>query len=366
MNNWLIPIDDRKQAIRTKRALQAIAGGGIQSFVSVILFFAGGFRLDLIGFTLLMLILWLGHLSLYLAIRLGFNKRFADPSMTREMVVWSIVALLITVFYMDRFRPLMLMFFPIILIYGAFWMNTRQYLATAALMVFGYLAVMVSIHNIHPRPSSLGDEFVVGSVFVLVIVAFSFVSNEISLSRKKLRQRNAELATAMEKIEQMAITDELTGIMNRRQMMYMLKRQKALTDRGGGGFCICFFDIDRFKTVNDTLGHHVGDIVLKRFASTIKSKMRASDLFARFGGEEFVFMAFGVDLIGARTAANRIRRITEEIKFNDLTPDLIVTVSGGVAQFRSGEKIETVLSRADQALYLAKNSGRNCIKLETD
>ena len=362
----LLPEDDLKQRIRAKRALQAMASGGIQSLVAVILFLYGVFRLGLGGFALLMLFLWIGHLSLFLAIRLGFNKRFADPSMTREMVIWSIIAILITVFYMDRFRPLMLMFFPIILIYGAFWMTTRQYLATAALMVFGYFSVMTSIHHITPQRLILGDEIVVGSVFVLVIVALSFVSNEISLSRKKLRQRNAELAEAMGKIEHMAITDELTGLINRRHMMYMLERQKSLVDRGGTGFCICFFDIDHFKTINDTFGHHIGDIVLQRFASIIQSQLRASDLFARVGGEEFVLMAFGVDLSGAKIPANRLRKAIEQTSFKDVARGLSVTISGGVAQYRNSEKIETILSRADQALYLAKKSGRNCIKLETD
>lgn len=362
----LLPEDDLKQRVRAKRALQAIAGGGIQSLVSVILFFAGGFRLECIGFTLLMVALWVGHLSIFLLIRLGFNKRLTDPSMTREMVIWSIIVLLINVFFLDRFRPLMLMFFPIVLIYGAFWMTTRQYLATAALMVVGYFMVMAGIYTINPQRLGLGDELVVGSVFVLVIVAFSFVSNEISLSRKKLRQRNGELATAMKKIEQMAITDELTGLINRRHMMYMLERQKSLADRGGTGFCICFFDIDHFKTINDTLGHHIGDIVLQRFASAIKRELRASDLFARFGGEEFVFLAFGTNLTSAKIAANRLRKIAAQINFSDLAKGLIMTVSGGVAQFRISEKIETVLSRADRALYLAKHGGRNCIKLETD
>ena len=176
-----------------------MAGGGIQSLVSVVLFLAGGFRLDLAGFTLLMLFLWSGHLLLFFVIRLGINQRLADLSMTRELVMWSILTLLFTIFFMERFRSLMMMFFPIILIYGTFRMIPKQYMATAALMILGYLFVMVGIHKTHPPTLTLGDEWVTGIVFVLVIVASSFVSNEISLFRKKLHQRNAELATAMEK-----------------------------------------------------------------------------------------------------------------------------------------------------------------------
>lgn len=362
----LIPKDDLKQQIRVKRALQALGGGVSQSLVSVILFFSGGFRIEFQGFVLLMTFLWAGHLTLLLFIRSGINRRFSDPSMTREMVIWSILALLITVSFMDQFRPLMLMYFPIIILYGAFSMTPGQYRATAALMILGYITVIFIGYKIQPGGFNFEYEFVVALVFVLVIVAFSFVSNEISLLRKKLHSRNTELATAIEKIERMAITDELTGLINRRHMMYMLKKQKSVADRGGISFCVCFFDIDRFKNINDKMGHHIGDIVLRRFSSEVQSFLRTSDLFARFGGEEFIFMATGVDLEGAKIAADRIRKAIEALRFNDLAPDLTVTVSGGLAQFRCNEKIESVLSRADQALYLAKKRGRNCIKNETD
>ncbi len=362
----LLPKDDAKQRIRAQRTLQAIGGGVSQTLVSIILFMVGGFRLELQGFLLLMLILWIGHLSFFFIIRLGINLRFYDPSMTREMVVWSTFTLLITVFCMDRFRPLMMMFFPIILTYGAFSMTAGQYRKTAAIMILGYVCVIFILFTCYPRTMHIKDELVVALVFALVVVAFSFVTNQISSLRNKLRKRNEDLAKAMQKIEQMAITDELTGIINRRHMIHLLENQKRLADRGSIIFSICFFDIDHFKKINDTLGHHIGDVVLKRLACTVQSQLRGSDLWARFGGEEFVFAVIGVDRNEALFAANRIRKTIEALSFDDVATDLKVTVSGGVAQYRCDEKIQTVLSRADQALYLAKDSGRNCIKMETD
>lgn len=163
----------------------------------------------------------------------------------------------------------------------------------------------------------------------------------------------------------MAITDELTGLINRRQMMFMLDQQKAVADRGGGGFSVCFFDIDRFKFVNDTMGHHIGDMVLKRFAEQAQKTLRTADIFARFGGEEFILMTPGGNLGGAAIVADRIRNTICVIDFSDIAPSLTVTLSGGVAQYRPKEAIRSIISRADKALYLAKNSGRNCIKLET-
>ncbi len=354
------------QQLRAKRVLQAIGGAVIQSIVALIVFLAGGFRLEITGFTILMAALWTGHISFYLAIRIGLNRQFADPSMTREQVIWSNVTLLATLFFMDRFRPLMMMFFPMILIYGAFRMTARQYIATALLTVTGYLFVVYLRYLQDPNSMALENEIVVATAFILIIVAFSLVSNEVSLVRRKLRQRNAELADAMEKMERMAITDELTGLPNRRHMIVMLNQQKAIADRSNIGFCICFFDLDDFKDINDTMGHHIGDIVLKRFASAIHSQSRAADLFARFGGEEFVLLAMGTNLGGAENAANRVRQVAQAIDFKDVTPSLTVTVSGGVAQFRQGDRIEALLTRADKAMYLAKKSGKNCIKTESD
>lgn len=362
----LIPKPVNSQQLRLRRVLQAIGGAVIQSMVALIVFLAGGFRLEISGFTMLMIVFWTGHITFYVAIRVGFNRRFADPSLTREQVIWSNFVLLVTLFFMDQFRPLMMMFFPIILIYGAFRMTARQYIVTATLTVTGYLVVISLLYLQGPSSIALENEIVVAMAFMLVIVAFTLVSNEVSLVRRKLRQRNAELAGAMERIERMAITDELTGLPNRRHMLVMLNQQKAIADRSNIGFCICFFDLDDFKDINDTMGHHVGDIVLKRFASAVRTQSRASDLFARYGGEEFVLLATGTYLSGAKNAAERVRKVAETIDFKDVAPSLTVTVSGGVAQFRRDDKIEILLNRADKAMYLAKISGKNCIKTESD
>lgn len=366
MSDMLIPKLDPAQQLRVRRVLQAIGGGVIQSMVALIVFLADGFRLETSGFTMLMVAFWTGNITFYLAIRVGLNRRFADPSMTREQVIWSNLVLLVTLFFMNQYRPLMMMFFPIILIYGAFRMTARQFIATAILTVTGYLFVIYLLYLKYPNSIALENEIVVAMVFVLIIVAFSLVSNEVSLMRRRLRQRNAELAEAMEKMERMAITDELTGLPNRRHMIVMLNQQKAIADRSNVGFCICFFDLDDFKEINDTLGHHIGDVFLKRFAAAIKSQSRASDLLARFGGEEFVLLATGTNLGGAKIVADRVRKVAKAIDFKDVAPASTVTVSGGVAQFRQDDRIETLLARADQAMYLAKNSGKNCIKTEFD
>lgn len=366
MFGGLIPVDDRKQRLRTIRTLQAMGAALIQSLVALSLFFGGGFRLSATGFSLLMVGFWVGHISFYLLIRSGLNRRFNDPSMTLAQVIWAIFVVLLTLFFMARFRFFMVPFLPLVLIFGAFKMTSRQYTAMAVFIVIGYSAVIGLAYLGHPETIRPEEEIMGATVFVLIILAFSLVGNEISRLRRKLQQRNIHLAEAMQKMERMAITDELTGLINRRQMMFMLGQQKALADRSGTSFSVCFFDIDHFKSVNDTLGHHVGDVVLKRFASETQKTVRTSDIFSRFGGEEFVLLATGVELGGAVTASDRIRKAIRAIDFGDIAPSLTVTLSAGVAQYRPKEEIRSILSRADEALYLAKNSGRNCIKNETD
>jgi diguanylate cyclase (GGDEF)-like protein len=265
---------------------------------------------------------------------------------------------------MSRFRFLIVPFLPLALMFGAFNMTSRQYIGMAVLIVVGYAAVIGLVAIRDPESVRPDQEILSGAVFVLIILAFSLVGNEISRLRRKLRQRNADLAEAIQKMEQMAITDELTGLINRRQMMFILGKQKAVADRGGARFSACFFDIDRFKSINDTMGHHVGDFVLKRLAEEARKSLRTSDTFARFGGEEFVLLASGANLGSAAIVADRIRNIIRTIDFSDIASSLTVTLSGGVAQYRPKEEIRSILTRADEALYLAKNSGRNCIKLE--
>ena len=105
MSDMFIPKLDPKQQLRLRRVLQAIGGAVIQSMAALIVFLSNGFRLEISGFTMLMVAFWTGHITFYVAIRVGLNRQFADPSLTREQVIWSNFVLLVTLFFMDQFRP---------------------------------------------------------------------------------------------------------------------------------------------------------------------------------------------------------------------------------------------------------------------
>ena len=146
---------------------------------------------------------------------------------------------------------------------------------------------------------------------------------------------------------------------NRRQLMEFLKRQKALADRDTLSFTLCYVDLDHFKRVNDRFGHTRGDEVLKEFADIAMKVVREEDFVARIGGEEFVMVLINASLKDAEMVANRLRQQTEVMTIDPVDLDFTVTASVGIAIYTDHEEIETLLDRADGAMYRAKRLGRN-------
>ncbi|MDX1397403.1 MAG: GGDEF domain-containing protein, partial [Oceanospirillum sp.] len=162
------------------------------------------------------------------------------------------------------------------------------------------------------------------------------------------------------KLNNLAMTDELTGILNRRSLMEAYEQSMNLAERKGWPLSVLMLDIDHFKQVNDQHGHQMGDEVLVRFARSVSATLRESDLMGRYGGEEFLIIMQDEDVNGAFSAAERIRKIVQSMSFEGATP-FTVQVSIGVAertQFGDTSP-EELLKAADVALYRAKNTGRN-------
>ena len=177
------------------------------------------------------------------------------------------------------------------------------------------------------------------------------------------------LRESREELERLSVTDELTGLANRRRLTAELERELRRSERHGHAFSIAMLDVDRFKHFNDTYGHPAGDAVLKRLADTLRKNVRDVDTVARYGGEEFLVMLPEAPAVDAARVAERIRAATEEDRF---TPDggsavLNVTVSVGYAVFPEDAKtVETLIAAADQALYRSKESGRNRVTAAGD
>ena len=165
-------------------------------------------------------------------------------------------------------------------------------------------------------------------------------------------------------LEQLALTDELTGLPNRRAIDDWAVRELRGAVRHGFSFAVIMADLDLFKSVNDEYGHEAGDEVLKRFAGILDANVRQSDMCARIGGEEFLLVMAHVDRDGVEVAAERIRKKMETQRFRFGGQEAHVTASFGVATLAPGQRDDfaRLVSLADAALYSAKRHGRNRVE----
>lgn len=172
---------------------------------------------------------------------------------------------------------------------------------------------------------------------------------------------NTQITLKLQRDEliQMALHDQLTGLYNRHYMLEISKQKIAKAIRHQQSFCILMIDIDHFKVINDSHGHLTGDAVLKAVAKYLNKGNRQEDIVVRFGGEEFLILLDNCDLDNALLKAELIRETVEKHQPHGIN----VTISVGIAQFDAAqnENFISLLKRADNALYLAKDKGRNCV-----
>lgn len=190
-------------------------------------------------------------------------------------------------------------------------------------------------------------------VLVLLLATLTYISVRFMRALKE-----SEL-----KLVEMAATDSLTGLLNRRAGMMRIEEELSRQKRSGKLISCLMLDIDYFKKINDTYGHQAGDMVLAEFAVMLRHSLRKHDIICRYGGEEFMVLLPETALDSAIATAEKICGYTNKnnIKYRDTT--IMVTVSVGVAQLQLGESVDSLIWRADEALYHAKSSGRNCVKV---
>jgi diguanylate cyclase (GGDEF)-like protein len=190
----------------------------------------------------------------------------------------------------------------------------------------------------------------------LALACFVFM---VDAERKKAMRR---LKEANETVRELAMRDPLTGLYNRRYLWSAMENEERRAATQPGTLFICLIDVDKFKNINDTFGHAIGDQVLQAIAKAIATEVRQEDCFGRYGGEEFMVLVKGASSRAALAFAERLRRCVSSLRFEDVRGLDSVTVSIGIAQFQHNEGLGKTVSRADDALYAAKAAGRNCIR----
>lgn len=256
-----------------------------------------------------------------------------------------------------------------VLMYAAFHLPVRAVTLLGAATLFSYLLIIGIKTVTSPAlvaPLADGLRFSVLGAIVGGIYLFSRKLRELRL---ELHYRNEKLQEVVEHITRIAGEDHLTKSANRRQIMEVLSRERARSNRSGSCFSVLLFDLDHFKAINDRHGHLVGDQILSDFASRVTAELRGMDslratepkrAFGRYGGEEFLAVLPETDADGAERVAERIRSIIADQAFRGCYN---ITVSAGVAEYQHGETIPQLLMRADEALYQAKRDGRNRVRL---
>ncbi len=223
--------------------------------------------------------------------------------------------------------------------------NTRKYLNARYIPEIGWYLIVEQSET--EEGKSLLRALLINLLICLFIIAIV------------LRVTNITLSSYQKDLEEMAITDQLTNLYNRHKVDSEYKQELIRSKRFKRDFSLILLDVDFFKDINDTHGHQTGDKVLKEIAQRLKTGLREADTLGRWGGEEFIILCPETNLEGAKKVSEHLRQKIASTPFPGVGK---ITASFGVVTFTGDDNEESLLARADQALYQAKDAGRNCVK----
>ncbi len=360
----LSPVNDFRQALRIRRFLLAVAGYLVWMFITIASHMLGLSRTTPTVIFVCCGLMLLSLLGVYLLLRTGVNKKFKDPSLTIIQIVMACLWVGVTSYFTHSpIRGSIIALYVVVFVFGIFQLSLRQFFILVVVAVMTYVLPITLLYFRHPETVDPFLESIRATLLLVALMWFSLIGAYIQRLRGKVVKANTELQKALKRIEELAIHDELTGVYNRRHLVTILEREKALADRTGINFAVCLIDLDDFKQINDTYGHLSGDIVLREFAQAIKRDIRKEDYIARYGGEEFIVLFTGTRCVdNSAECALRIQSITRGLTFAEVHPAIRLTVSIGMTICRLGESIDDLLTRADTAMYQAKNTGKNRIE----
>ena len=301
-------------------------------------------------------------LLLWLVLRSGRTLHLRDPSIGLLQVLASIGWCTVGYVWFARLHESQMLLLVIVMsvAMGVLYLDTRRMLIACC----AGLALLASVTVFHCRRGVARDDARVEWVNLGVIMACAptmvAVAAQLAAMRKRLRRQRSDLQAAVQRLRDLAIKDELTGLYNRHHAAELFTHHIKRHDAGLEGFAVALLDIDHFKRVNDTHGHSVGDEVLRAFAAQAGHILRKSDVLVRWGGEEFALVCPGQDLSQTTRAVERLHEGVRRLEAAPSVPGLRITFSAGIVAHHPAESLEQTMGRADAALYRAKGAGRNC------
>jgi len=308
----------------------------------------------------------LGHVVLFSLIHwYGDVERREDPQLVAWQMGYAVVTQILGMALAPQLAPLFIGTISIVFAFG----SLRIELRTAML---SWLAAFVGVGLVLTLPAhqSMGIANPNRIEMTLLCLSFALIALRTMLlgyygsaMRMRLYKVNWALGRAKQDAELLAASDALTGALSRAAILPLIERSVKRAARSGIPACVAMIDLDWFKSINDRFGHLAGDQVLRRVVDRIRDCLRTSDAIGRYGGEEFVLLLQGADANGAARLVERIRTAVSMADWSDIAAGLKVSVSCGITSVRPTDTIDSVIARADQALYEAKRGGRDQLRV---
>jgi diguanylate cyclase (GGDEF)-like protein len=350
--------DELKQGIRLRRFL--LAGSFSALYLAVLSVFYAQDQIDRQTLVEVYAIVAAFVVFFFCVFRFGFNLRFPDPSLTGWQFIASVFTMLYVVYRAPDTRLVFTAFFFVALMFCMLRHSGRMLAGLSAVSLASYALVVWVRYTENADVDALRSDALHLCVLLVTTPWFVLIGEHV----KRLRRGLTEASIRLEGIEESARRDDLTGVYNRRALIVAMEDAKRWADAAREPLSLCVIDLDRFKRYNDEFDHLTGDQVLRSFAQTVQSGLRATDVFGRYGGEEFVQILRHSTAAGAMADAERLRERISEVDIPVTRSAGRLTVSIGVAQYKPGEAIIDTFARADEALYRAKQRGRNRVECE--
>ncbi len=300
-----------------------------------------------------------GVLFFFALVRVSFALRIAPWQLAVMQALFALVCNIGAYAVIGPIRGATLMVLLVVMVFCTFSMRPRATLGLCATAIGALGLSMWWLAEHDPLHFPAQVEQMHFAIISCSLIAVTLLTGEMSKLRSRMKQQKQELLAAMGKIRTLATVDELTSLVNRRYMNEVLSAEERRHGAPAQALCIALLDIDFFKSVNDRHGHDAGDSVLRTFAAAARAELRAVDVLARWGGEEFLLMLPATDVAEAALVLRRMAERVRAIRIAQLDMEREVTFSAGLVQRHAGEPFAETISRADKAMYRAKTSGRN-------
>jgi diguanylate cyclase (GGDEF)-like protein len=300
-----------------------------------------------------------GMLSFFVIFKARLNIHFREQRLKLPIIVVAFFYMLV-IFYLDPATQIIFTPFAFITIaYAMYRVRTNTISTLVVCTLLGFGLVIFLHYRQWQNLALLKLEVMHFLVLLMSLPLFIFQINKVQHLNRILRKASRKIKY----IQADAKRDVLIDCFNRRYMVAALEEQKQIADENSTPLCLAVIDLDHFKRINDELGHLGGDEVLRLFSRIAQENVRSEDIFGRYGGEEFLLIFPTTSLLPALNTSERIRGEVEHFPWDDAL-EHGVSVSIGVTQYIPGESVLELFSRADTAMYLAKQGGRNQVVVE--